>query len=139
MALIYDDTFEEYIEDIKNKKAIARSARNRRGNCGRRGSIRFSSDNLTESQRKALNSEVKTYRMNAPMIWDEFISMPVDLQVEYVKNLRKKFNVPDFEIATMLEVPIDILYEHYTLIKLRVNVPATYDIEGWTNWRGENE
>lgn len=128
----------EFKEDCREKKDIARSAKSKRANCGRRGRVVFPSDKLTDSQRKALNGECKTYCMNKPMNWDIFISMPTDLQVEYIKTLRKKFDVPDFQIAYMLDVPIDILYEHYTSIKLRVNVPIDYDVEGWLNWKGEN-
>lgn len=136
MAWMSDEAY-DFIEDCKEKKDIGRSARNKRGHCGKGGRVIFSSDNLTKKQRESLNGECKVYRMNAPMKWGDFVAMPVDLQIEYIKSLRKKFNVPDFEIASMLDVSIDILYEHYTEIKLRVNVPATYDTEGWLEWRGE--
>ena len=137
MPWISDEAF-DFMEDCKEKKIIGRSAHNRRGNCGKRGRVMLLSDILTKKQRESLNGECKTYHMNKPMNWDMFISMPTDLQVEYIKTLRKKFNVPDFQIAHMLDVPIDILYEHYTSIKLRVNVPIDYDVEGWLNWKGEN-
>ena len=49
-----------------------------------------------------MNGECKSYRLNEPMSWDEFKSMPDDLKITYIKLLRQKFNVSDSQIANML-------------------------------------
>lgn len=49
-----------------------------------------------------MNGDCKSYKLNSPMKWDEFKSMPDDIKITYVKLLRQKFNVPGKYIAMML-------------------------------------
>lgn len=42
-----------------------------------------------------MNGDVKSYSLNKPMTWEEFRSMPQDLQIMYIKKLRNEFGVPD--------------------------------------------
>lgn len=125
----------DFIEDCKERTSIAKGAKAKRGRAGCRGPVRFPSDYLTDEQIAALNGECKTYRMNAPMDWDEFNTMPTDLQIEYIKSLRKKFRVPDYAIADMLGVDTEILQFHFQTLKLRINDTDIYDITKWTNWK----
>lgn len=103
MAWMSDEKY-EYIEDVKDKAFTARSARNKKGHTGKGGAVRTASDFMTKKQLDALNGECKTYRLGAPMSWDEFSKMPDDLKAMYIKNLRKKFNVPDLELATAMGI-----------------------------------
>lgn len=116
MAWMSDEKY-EYIEDVKDKAFTARSARNKKGHTGKGGAVRTASDFMTKKQLDALNGECKTYRLGAPMSWDEFSKMPDDLKAMYIKNLRKKFNVPDTEIADMMGVDISVLNEFSSTIK----------------------
>lgn len=94
----------DYFEDCKDKKITGRSARNRRGRNGKSGAVRMPSDILTAKQMRSLNSEVTTYRLGSPMNWDEFKELPDDLKKMYVKDLRKKYNVPDEELAISMGI-----------------------------------
>lgn len=94
----------EFFEDCKEKAITARSARNRRARNGSGGGVKLPSDYLSEKQLNSLNGECKTYRLGAPMSWDEFSEMPNDLKAMYIKSLRKKFNVPDENIAEMMGI-----------------------------------
>lgn len=49
-----------------------------------------------------MNGECKSYRLNDPMDWKEFKSMPDDIKITYIKLLQKKFNVPFIHIGKML-------------------------------------
>lgn len=51
-----------------------------------------------------MNGECKSYRLNDPMDWKEFKSMPDDLKITYIKLLRQKFNVPGSHIAKMFGI-----------------------------------
>ena len=51
-----------------------------------------------------MSGECKSYRLNEPMSWKEFMSMPDDIKVTYIKLLRQKFDVPDCKIGEMLGV-----------------------------------
>lgn len=51
-----------------------------------------------------MNGEVKTYRLNDPMKWNEFKYMPDDIKISYIKLIRQKFHVSDSCIAKMLGI-----------------------------------
>ena len=93
-----DETY-LFISDVKDKKIIARSARHTRTHCGKGGRVRLPSDNLSKKELQKMNGEVKRYRLNDPMDWKTFKSMPDDLKITYIKLVREKFGVPDSQIA----------------------------------------
>lgn len=95
---------EEYlfISDVREKKRIANSAFNKRTHCGKGGSVKFPSDNLSRKELNAMNGKVESYRLNDPMTYAEFKKMPDDLKIAYVKAIRQKFGVSDSQIAKML-------------------------------------
>jgi hypothetical protein len=97
---------EEYVffSDSREKAITARSAHATRTHCGRGGKVRLPSDNLTKKELQKMNGEVKSYRLNDPMKWDEFKSMPDDLKITYIKLLRQKFNAPGNHIAKMMGI-----------------------------------
>lgn len=105
MARFSDEAW-EYIQDCKEKKILNHSASKKKVQSRRGGRMKTASDYMTSKELRALNSEVKTYRMGSPMKWDEFSEMPDDLKKMYIKNLRKKFNVPDEELAASMGVDI---------------------------------
>lgn len=45
-----------------------------------------------------------SYRLNAPMVWPEFKSMPPDLQKEYVSSLQEKYNARVSDFASMFGI-----------------------------------
>ena len=103
MAWMSDEQY-ELMQDTRDKKITARSARKTRSHCGKSGSVKFPSDYLTKKERDAMNGEVKSYRMNEPMSWEEFKELPDDLKVCYIKAIRKKYDAPDTAIAEMLGI-----------------------------------
>lgn len=94
MALMPDEQY-VMISDSIEKKKISHSSHNRKTHCGKGGRVKFPSDYLSKKELKAMNGEVKSYNLNRPMTWEEFRSMPQDLQIMYIKKLRNEFGVPD--------------------------------------------
>lgn len=129
-----------FIQDSKEKKQIARSARHTRTHCGKGGAVKFPSDYLTKKERNAMNGECKSYRLNAPMTWEEFKALPDDLKVVYITALRQKYNVPDKYIAEMMGVKKSALCG--LLTKLNLNKGAghgkrVWDKESFDIWCGK--
>lgn len=116
MAWMSDEKY-EFIEDVKEKRITARSARNKKGHTGKGGAMRTASDFMSKKERGSLHGECKTYKLGEPMTWEKFSEMPDDLKAIYIKSLRKKFNVPDTEIADMLGVDILVLNEFSSTVK----------------------
>lgn len=51
-----------------------------------------------------MSGECKSFRLNDPMTWAEFMAMPDDLKATYIKLLRNKFNVPDSHLGEAMGV-----------------------------------
>ena len=94
----------EMIEDSISKKRTAQSARHRRTHCGKGGSVKFPSDYMTKKELKAMNGECKSYRLNDPMMWEEFKQLPDDIKIMYIKGIREKYDIPDKYLADAMGV-----------------------------------
>lgn len=49
-----------------------------------------------------MSGECKSYRLNEPMKWHEFLAMPEDIQVTYIRLIREKWNPPIVVLANMM-------------------------------------
>lgn len=81
-----------------------------------------------------MNGEVKSYKLNQPMKWDEFKALPDDLKKTYVQLLREKFDVPDYKIGEMMGANKDQIWVMFK--KLGLNGTSKrkrkdWDSEGW--------
>jgi hypothetical protein len=94
----------DMIKDSIDKKNIANSSHNRRSHCGKGGSIKLPSDYLSSKELKAMNGEVKSYRINEPVMWSEFKKFPKDIQNMYIKSLREKYNVTNNALAKAMGI-----------------------------------
>ena len=103
MALMPDEQY-VMISDSIEKKKIAHSSHNRKTHCGKGGRVKFPSDYLSKKELKAMNGDVKSYNFNKPMTWEEFRSMPQDLQIMYIKKLRNEFGVPDIVLSKAMGI-----------------------------------
>lgn len=56
-----------------------------------------------------MSGECKSFRLNEPMTWAEFKSMPDDIKVTYIKLLQGKWKVPDIHIGRMMGVGYDAI------------------------------
>lgn len=85
-----------------------------------------------------MSGECKTYKLNSPMGWEEFKSMPDDLKVAYIKAIRTKFNVPDNVIADMLGVDRQTVGRWFRCLGLGLGKSAggkkSWDKEGFYAW-----
>lgn len=84
-----------------------------------------------------MNGEVKTYRLNDPMKWDEFKYMPDDIKITYVKLIRERFNVSDSCIAKMLGISQNGFSNHIKRLGLglgRGTGNQKSDKEGFLAW-----
>lgn len=84
--------------DVMQKKRIARgSAHMKRGSKSRKCSL--PSDHLTPAQLKRRNGPMSTYNLSAPMTWEQFKKMPMDLQQSYIDSVQARFNVSGARIS----------------------------------------
>lgn len=140
MAWMSDEAY-EFMQDSRDKKITARSARSTRTHCGKSGPVKFPSDYLSKKELRKMNGEcVKYASLKKPMTWVEFKQLPDDLKVTYIKRLRDQFNVPDKEIAAMFEVGYSgTLYRWFKTLGLSKGMGSgaktqTWNKEGWLAW-----
>ena len=125
-----------FIEDVREKKRTATGAHHKRTHCGKGGAIRFPSDFKTKKELKAMNGEVKSYKLNDPVSWAEFKAMPDDIKRTYITALRKKYNVSDKKIAEMLGVE----QTYFSSACRKLGIKSTrksrekWDADGWYAW-----
>lgn len=84
-----------------------------------------------------MSGEVKTYRLNEPMTWQEFKAMPGDIQEQYIKLLRAKFKVSYEELSKMFGICRDGVQKHLKRNGLEVEKPfpkGVFHKEEWFAW-----
>ena len=126
-----------FVQEVRDRKRVARGAHNKRTHCGKGGAVKFPSDYMTRKELKAMNGEVKSYNINEPMKWAEFKALPDDIKIVYIKALREKFGVSDTIIA---EEMLGITRRYVSLEVSRLGIGLghgkrqTFDKAGWMNW-----
>lgn len=111
-----------FLEDVRDKKNISHSASHKRTHCGKGGRVRLPSDKLTKKELEKMNGECEVYRLNQPMKWAEFIAMPKEHQITYIKKLREKYNAPDLRISRML----GISQQNFSQYARKLGIPSTF-------------
>jgi hypothetical protein len=89
--------------DVKQKKSIARGAYARKGG-SKSKKCSLPSDLLTDAQKRKLNGPCVEVKLDEPMKWDRFKSLPVSLAKEYIANLRETYNPSQKMLAEMFGV-----------------------------------
>ena len=129
---------EKYIffQDVKEKKVTGYSARKQRSHCGKGGRVKLPSDYLTKKELKNMSGECKSYRMNSPMKWHEFKSMPRDLQIAYIKAIKEKYNPSIDAIAKMMGADRANLSRYLLSLgfEKRERGQHPWDKEGFAEW-----
>ena len=122
--------------DVSDKKRTARGAFNKRTHTGKGGAVKFPSDYLSKKELKALNGEMKSYRLNDPMKWPEFKAMPNDIQILYIKTLREKYGASTVKLAEMFGVPQQTVSYHLRKIGIGTGRGhfEKFDKEGWVKF-----
>lgn len=128
-----------FFSDCKEKKSIGASSFRKRTHTGKGGRMRLPSDSLTKKELEKMNGGIKSYRLNEPMSWQEFKSMPDDIKVMYIKLLREKFNVPGRKISDMMGVDTSQISRKFRDLGIAETVrrkTTHWDKEGWYAWCG---
>lgn len=90
--------------EVIQKAKTARSAKHKKASArGPRG-CSLPCDNLTPAQIRKLNGEPETYRLDRPLDWATFKSMPADLRKQYLIDLRTKYDANAMMLGAMFGV-----------------------------------
>lgn len=89
-----------------------------------------------------MSGEAKSYRMNEPMKWDDFKTMPEDLQKAYILAIRDKYHVSDSKIFTEL-FGVSQKTGSQTAARLGISLGRhahheKADLSGWRKWLNGN-
>lgn len=90
-------------QTIKERRGEASGASKKR--CGAKSKkCSLPHDRISRKRWEQMNGEIKTVKMDQPILWDDFKSLSKDLQVEYLENLKSTFNASIERIARMMGV-----------------------------------
>ena len=89
--------------DVKQKKSIARGAYARKGG-SKSKKCSLPSDLLTDAQKRKLNGPCDSVKLDKPMKWEQFKSLPLSLAKEYIASLRETYNPSQKMLADMFGV-----------------------------------
>lgn len=86
-----------------------------------------------------MSGECKSYRLNEPMAWKEFKTMPDDIKVTYINLLRGKYGVPDGKIADMMGIHMVNFSKEMSQIRSRIGDSfkkrtGEFDKDGFYAW-----
>ena len=109
-------------QDVREKKSIAHSARNRK-NGSKSKYVSLPHDHLTKKQKEALNGPVEVIHLGKPMDWATFRGIDKDLQERYLTNLRDKYSVSTKDIAEMMGTNRSTFGSYKAINKLNVSFP----------------
>lgn len=127
-------------EECADRKRTARGAFNKKTHNGKGGRVKFPSDYLSEKEKRKMNGEIKTFKMNQPISWEEFKTYPDDIKRQYIRSLRVRFQVPDKLIAEMMGVPkstFGLWMQNLNITVGKGHKPNFTDAmkTAWDNWR----
>ena len=64
----------------------------------------MSTDYMTRRQWEKRCGEVMTYQLGKPMLWDEFCSLPKNIQKEYLLGMIEKYHTTASDLAKMFHI-----------------------------------
>ena len=130
-------TDEEYVfqQTSRERKRIGAGAYARK-NGSRTKKCTLPSDNMTAGQIKKRNGEIMQYKLNQPMKWKEFKSMPEDLQKEYIQKLASEKKARAKDVAEMLGIHKNYLSDYArTLFQGETPFTGTHQVNQSQEWR----
>lgn len=133
----YSDEQYMMIQDSREKKSIAASAFKQKTHCGKGGTVKFPSDYLSRKELKAMNGECKSYRMNDPISWSEFLEWPNEHKSSYIKRIREKFGASDKYIAEMFDVACNmfLMYVRELGLEAKTECDESWEQQKFYAWR----
>lgn len=120
--------------DVMQKKRLARNqfhnAKYKHGGC------HLPHEDLTPAQMKRRNGPIMTYSMNQPMSWNDFKSMPHDLQQQYLDGLHARFGVGPSDIAKymFLRAPNNLRRSTVAMGLTVAKRDKNRDLDGFLAW-----
>lgn len=111
-----------FVEDLRDKKDLARSARHRTGQGNRKGkSFAQPSEHYKILRKK--NGEVMEYKIGQPITWEEFKSYPHEMQQKWVDVFVNRFVCGRGGMCIVLGVPSTTIGPYF--YKYGLSIPTT--------------
>lgn len=141
MYKIINEYEKSFNEEVREKKQIARSARNRASRGVRPVKVHNQSDHLTAKELREMSGEVVSF-MQKPMKWKDFKDMPIEAQKRYIEWVRDEYKASAIKIAEMLGVH-SVTFGRYNKESLWLTFKSTRmsnkELERWKEFCGKSK
>ena len=84
-----------------------------------RSRVSVGGQTMTEKQMRGLNGKIQSFGLSKPMTWEQFKAMSNDIQIEYLMNLNKAFNVNVTGLAKMFGITGQALRNYFAKYNIR--------------------
>lgn len=93
----------EFYDEVRYRKSLANAARHVK-NGSRTKYVSLPSDGMSLGEWKRRNGALQQYNMREPMKWNDFKSMPHDLQSTYLIGLQERYGCSLNAMAEMFDI-----------------------------------
>ena len=110
------DAEKVFNQTVQERKRLGYGDKHKKRQGGRY--VRLPSDYLTRKERDAMNGEIETYNLNAPVAWRTLRKWPEDIQRQYFQTIDEKYGPTAAMYAEMLGVSENTVYNHRYWLQL---------------------
>lgn len=110
------DAEKVFNQTVQERKRLGYGDKHKKRQGGRY--CRLPSDYLTRKERDAMNGEIETYNLNAPVAWKTLRKWPEDIQKQYFQTIDEKYRPNAAMYAEMLGVAENTVYKHRYWLQL---------------------
>ena len=135
-----DDERAVFIEEVRERKAVAQSAKKRSGYTRYNESFKKPSEHWKVLRGK--NGAVMEYKIGQPISWEEFKSYPKDMQQEWIDAFCERFQCGTPGMSILFGKPRTAISTHLHKLGLHVNMRSQFNEQKEKlirDWMKEND
>lgn len=128
------DAEKVFNQTVQERKRLGYGDKHKKRQGGRY--VRLPSDYLSRKERDAMNGEIETYNLNAPVAWRTLRKWPEDIQRQYFQTIDEKYGPTAAMYAEMLGVAENTVYNHRYWLQLPLGQRGSLkpDKKAWSDF-----
>lgn len=128
------DAEKVFNQTVQERKRLGYGDKHKKRQGGRY--VRLPSDYLTRKERDAMNGEIETYNLNAPVAWKTLRKWPEDIQRQYFQTIDEKYGPTAAMYAEMFGVSEKSVYNlrYWLQCPLGQKGRSKPDMKAWSDF-----
>lgn len=128
------DAEKVFNQTVQERKRLGYGDKHKKRQGGRY--VRLPSDYLTRKERDAMNGEIETYKLNAPVAWKTLRKWPEDIQKQYFQTIDEKYSPTAAMYSQMFGVSEKSVYNlrYWLQFPLGQKGRSKPDMKAWSDF-----